>query len=438
MLSSGDRPEEAYDRRFSPRIVAAPFGTFGQIDFSGSRMRSIALSYGAMFSGTLANIGSQSEAPSVCGPATSQHAPWELVCLSQSTGELLDRLPLPGELSAAPLFHNGSWIVATTKGFLFRSSGLSERGTPVLGGDNTAFWGANSRSRMGHLRNLYRSAGSNDQSTAVAVSGAGSALDFVQSGWDWYHWSSSPFVTPLLVQGSRILAATANQFVYAIEIESGKIAWAQRIGTSEDLQVQSRALAVTSRYVVAGTAEGGLSFLNAVTGKAEFQIELPRKAVGERFVGVVSQPLVAGQRIVASSTGSSTVMVNERSQKIEWEIQHGSIASPRRVGETVFLGTVEGRILKLELQSGAIAAERQLGAAEPVASLTLLAGGQEILVAMREGSIHVLRAADLLPVQYFDSQGPITGEWIGNEEAQGSCITTLHGRIRCFASMSSG
>jgi hypothetical protein len=430
LLSEGITHESLDERRFAPRDVASPFGSFGQVDFSGSRLRTLALSYGAMWQGTPLTLPQMQESSVVCGPMPPPRGQWSLVCLSRSTGEVLDILPLPGELSAAPLFHNGSWILATTKGFLFRTMGLSERGTPVLGGDNTSFWGGRSRDRMGHLRSLYRELSSKDQSASMAATGA--SLEFMQSGWAWFHWSSTPFVTPLMVQGSRVLGLTANQFVYAVELESGKIAWAQRVGSTEDLQLESRALALTGQSIVAGNAEGVLTFLNSGSGKVEFQIEVPRKT-GERFVGIVAQPLVAGQRVVASNGSSTTVMINERSRKIEWQVQHGSVASPKRWGESVFVGTVDGRLLKVDLNNGAIAADRLLRRGQPIASLAVLDGGQHLLAAMNEGEVLVLRTTDLVPVQTFQSLGEIRGEWLGHEDKLGSCLSTRSGQLRCFA-----
>lgn len=440
ILAGGELFEEPYQRRYSPKPVAAPFGTFGMVDFSGSRLRTLAQSYGVMYSGTDFVLPQDSEATSICGPAPHSEGANELVCLSQTTGEVLDRLPLPGELSAAPLFHNGSWILATTKGFLFRTAGLSERGTPVLGAENASFWGARSRARMGHLRDIYRKVSSGDQAAGSSPSAtAPTNLEYVQSGWSWFHWSSAAFTSPLLVQGTRIVALTSNQFVYSVDFESGKIAWAQRIGTNEDLQIQSRSLAVSSRFVIAGTADGNLAFLSPSTGKVEFQVEIP-KGVRNRFVGVVAQPLVAGQRIVASNASSSTVMVNERTQRSEWSLPVGSIASPQRSGESVFLGTVEGKILKVDLQSGKVLQERQIVFGEPITSLAILkaAGEDTLLVAQRNGVIRAIRTVDLSDGQEFLSQGVIFGEFIRAETSESVCITTTLGMVRCFAAFKGG
>jgi outer membrane protein assembly factor BamB len=440
ILAGGEHVDQSYQRRYSPKPVAAPFGTFGMVDFSGSRLRSLGQSFGVMYSGTEYPLPQDSEATSICGPAAHNDASNELVCLSQSTGEILDRLPLPGELSAAPLFHNGSWILATTKGFLFRTAGLSDRGTPVLGSTNASFWGAESRARMSHLRNTYRKASSGDQAAGASpASGSSSSLEYVQPGWTWFHWSSAAFTTPLLIQGTRIIALTANQFVYSIEFETGKIAWAQRIGTNEDLQIQSRSLAVSSRFVIAGTADGGLQFLSPANGKVEFQVEIP-KGTRNRFVGVVAQPLVAGQRIVASNASSSTVMVNERTQRAEWSLPFGSIASPQRSGERVFLGTMEGKILKVDIQTGKILMERQIAFGEPIASLAIVKAeeNETLMVAQRNGIIRSLNTADLSEGQQFLSQGVIMGEFIRAETSESVCISTNLGMIRCFAAFKGG
>jgi hypothetical protein len=440
ILAGGEHVAPPYQQRYSQKPVAAPFGTFGVVDFSGSRLRTLSQSYGVMYSGTEYPMPQDSEATSICGPAARNDASNELVCLSQSTGEILDRLPLPGELSAAPLFHNGSWILATTKGFLFRTAGLSDRGTPVLGEVNAAFWGAESRARMSHLRNTYRKANSGDQAAGTTQSSASSTnLEYVQSGWNWFHWSSAAFTTPLLIQGTRIIALTSNQFVYSIEFESGKIAWAQRIGTNEDLQIQSRSLAVSSRFVIAGTADGGLQFLSPATGKVEFQVEIP-KGTRNRFVGVVAQPLVAGQRIVASNASSFTVMVNERTQRSEWSLPVGSIASPQRSGESVFLGTVEGKILKVDIQTGKVLMEAQIAFGEPITSLAIVKAEDKetLMVAQRNGVIRALNTGDLSEDQQFLSQGVIMGEFIRAETSESVCISTTLGMIRCFAAFKGG
>lgn len=422
ILAGGVPTEQTFDRRFSSEWVTAPYGSFGEVDFSGSHLRTLSQSYGEMLRGTEVALPSEGSSLLMCGPSL---APREMRCVSQVTGETLANLPLPGDLSAAPLFHNGSWVIATTKGFLFRVVGLSDEGTPVLGSDNLSFWGAQSRSRMAFLRDTYRAA-------TEGASGEGADLRYVQSSWGWYHWSSSPFVSPLLIQGSRLVAMTSNQFIHAFDFDSGKLVWAQRISKDEQLRIRSRALAVSSRYIIAGTSDSRLLFLDPATGKISWQIALPDQGQ-DRFQGVTAQPLVAGQRIVASNGSSSTVLINERSQQVEWSLPVGSVASPKRFGENIFVGTLDGRVLRVDFQSGKILATVSLSPQEPVASLAVLSGAKRLLVALRSGRVIVLDLADLNEVQEFESVGIVFGEFLDQDESRGVCLSTQDALVRCFA-----
>jgi outer membrane protein assembly factor BamB len=432
----GAEPLEAkLNPRFSSQQVTAGFGLFGELDFSGTRLRSLRQSYGLMSAGTELRFPSELQPAPACGPSRRQN---EMVCVNQKTGELISQLPIPGTVSAAPLFHKGSWLVATSKGFLFRVNGLSPEGAPVLGMENLSFWGAESRERMRYLRELYRQEldqldtdGQQKRGAGSGVDGHGSDLDFVQVGWGWYLWSSSEFVSHFVVQGTRLVAQTANQFVYAIDYESGRTVWAQRIGTDEDLRLQTAALAVTARSVVVGTASGEVLLLNPNTGAVDWRRGL-RSAPGDRFPGVVATPLVIGQKIVASSSTGETVLINERTQQVEWSLPYGSTASPRRLGDSVLLGTSDGLILKVDVASGQIQRRLDLGRQSPVASLFVLPSERLILLGLIDGTVQVRTAADFSLVQTFPSMGVFEGEFTGSPGVASTCITVKEAALRCF------
>lgn len=436
VFSAAEPLEAKLDPRFSLQQVSASFGLFGELDFSGTRLRSLRQSYGLMTEGTELRFPSELQPAPACGPSRRVN---EMVCFSQKTGELIARVPLPGTVSAAPLFHKGSWVVATSKGFVFRTTGLSADGAPVLGMENMAFWGAGSRDRMNYLREFYRQGSQQTEASAEAGGGSGSsgenqrnALEFVQVGWGWYLWSSSEFVSHFVVQGSRIVAMTANQFVYAIDFETGRTVWAQRIGTDDDLRLQSAALSVTARFVVVGAASGEVILLNPNTGAVEWKMPL-RAGPGERFLGVVAPPLVIGQKIVASSSSGETVLINERTKQVEWTVPHGSTASARRLGESIVLGTSDGQVLKLDVATGQVQRRLDLGRQSPVASVAVLPKERFVLVGLVDGSIQVRSASDLSLLQTFASMGPFDGEFTGTAGAESTCITLNDGVLRCFA-----
>ncbi len=439
VFSVSQRLSAKIDRRFSDTEVTAPFGSFGQVDFSGSKLRTLQQSYGQMTRGTELRMNSENSPVAVCGPTKLLN---EMVCLNQNSGEVLSRLPIPGSVSAAPLFHKGSWIVATTKGFVFRASGISEQGAPVLGMENLAFWGASSRDRMSYLREFYRQSESSgavsdgEGAPSGATSSRSQALEFVQVGWNWYLWSSSEFVGHLEVLGSRIIGLTANQFVYAIDFDSGEIAWAQRVGTDEDLRIQSQALAVSANHVIVGSSVGQLQFLNPTTGQLDWQVELNAEA-SDRFKGITAKPLVMGQRVLVSAVSGETKLINERSKQVEWTLPVGSFASGRRLGDSVYLGASTGELLKVDLQSGKVQKRKILSRSEPVASLQELESLRLLLVALVDGSVHVLDSESLETVQQFASQGTFEGEFFGSDSAGQYCITTKKGYLRCFSQLKS-
>lgn len=437
VFSGSETLEAKLDPRFSQQQVSAGFGLFGELDFSGTRLRSLRQSYGLMTESTELRFPNEVQAAPACGPSRRLN---EMVCLSQKTGELIARVPIPGTVTAAPLFHKGSWLVATSKGFVFRTTGLSVEGAPVLGMENMAFWGSGSSERMSYLRRFFRQGSQQaevseevSEGRAAAVETQRNALEFVQVGWGWYLWSSSEFVSHFVVQGSRVVAMTANQFVYAIDFETGQTVWAQRIGAEDDLRLQSAALSVTARHVVVGAASGEVILLNPNTGAIEWKMAL-RAGPGERFPGVVAPPLVIGQSVVASSSSGETVLINERTKQVEWTVPHGSTASARRIGESILLGTSDGKVLKIDVSTGQVQRRLDLGRQSPVASLAVLSKERLVLIGLVDGSIQVRSTVDFSLSQTFASMGPFEGEFTGTLGAESTCITLKDGVLRCFKS----
>lgn len=415
----------------------------------------------SLFQGTVLESSLAFAVVPACGPSPSFNT---LVCYNLLGGERLDELPIPGALSTTPIFFDGTWIFGTTQGFFIRTEGTSVRTTPSLGGSHTAFWGGAARRSMQILRN--RTANSTAKSTAslsaggaqVPGSGAGPSggdsgalpkgatptteglaqnAAFLPLGWKWFHTGSAEFIGTPIVSGSLVYALSANQFLHAFDLVTGRLVWTSRLAPEAPLRLSGAALTATPREILVGTDEGAVLAFDPKDGTAIWRY-LVNSQSEDKFRAIVASPLVLGRSMVVSNAESATQRVSLDGRTVEWSYPVGSIAQVRADESAVYLAGTDGSVTSLESRAGTLRWKVLASPDSPIASVFVSRKKNVLFVATKKGEVSILDLKRGHTLSRLTQVGDVVGEFFAIPgEVSDVCLGFSHAALRCYAAEAS-
>jgi outer membrane protein assembly factor BamB len=379
---------------------------------------------------------------SVCGNSPEQNT---MICFDLNrNGQYIASYPIPGELSATPIFADDSWLLATTKGFLLRvDADKKNKYLPTLGNTNTALWGNNSRKYMASFRPkpIYTEQGK----PTVASPNTDSIKDTAQlsPGIKWVFPSSSEFVgTPIILNG-LVYLFSASHYLQAHDWNTGRLAWALRLAPDVNLRLESNALIATSSEVIVGTDLGTLLILSPKNGSILWSWQIPGAtseqreqtqlpAGPDRFTSISAQPLLSGRNLIVSNAESMTQNISLDSKTAVWSYPNGSVAQPKRYKESIIIGSSTGKVISLNSQTGEVRWSTKItNDSSPITSL-FVTNSEVILAATSRGQIFMINPvsgkilAQNLPI------GETNGEFFAGYDKADACISFSQNGFRCF------
>ncbi len=360
----------------------------------------------------------------VCGPSPERNV---LSCFNLLGGELLDTVPLPGNLSTTPFFYDGSWFIGTSKGFFLRTEGSSVRYTPTLGSVNSRFWGSDSRLYMRALKDrLYPEA-----TRPNASQNAQQIAPNIPNGWKWYYATSSEYVGTPVVSGNSIIIQTAQQFLNSFDVNTGKLLWATRLAPESPLRIGASALTATAREILIGTDEGAILALNPKDGALLWRYSFPIDS-NDKYHAITAAPLVTGRSIIASNAESQTQRVSLDGRNLEWSYPLGSVAQARSDESNVYLGGSNGALAALDLRTGALKWKTLLNPSSPLTTIFVVKDKKMLLVSTKKGEIFLVNSEN----GHIETSTPTLGDSLGEffpvvGEAD-TCLTFVPNALRCF------
>lgn len=363
---------------------------------------------------------------SSCGPSGS---PNELVCVNLSTKSEIGRFPIPGSLSQAPLFFGDSWLIATNKGFLIRTEGLTSQYNPVLGQASSHFWGAYSR---WHMRSLRRTFLKKEGTQKVFDDVFTSSIPNPQ-GWKWFYAGTSEFVGKPVVLNQKVFALTANQFLHAFDWNTGKLLWAKRIAPDGTLRLGTSVLVTLQNELLLGTDEGRLVSLDPNDGKELWVHRVPTRPE-ERFRGIVAAPLVHEKSVFVSSAEGTTQKLSLEGHTVEWSYPLGSIATPIIADENVVIGGADGTIAAIEARTGILKWRSSVSSEAPLTYLLTVPERKVLLAFNQLGKAYLLDMKNGKLLWFSSHMGNIVGEpfLMSKASKRDVCVTFASPSLRCF------
>jgi len=352
----------------------------------------------------------------VCGQAAEFNT---LGCWDLASGEVLADIPVPGQLTSVPQYHDGSWYVGTSRGFFIRIEANGPYLTPSFGIDSQYFHGPDARSVMKSLAASGLTA--KDKADTLMQSYRGG----FRSYWQWYATANAEFVgTPQFGFG-QVFVLTANQSLNAYDILTGKLNWSVRIAPEVQLRLATTSLLLHEKGVLVGTSDGYLLLIEPKNGQLLWR-QLVTPNPSDRFPSVVALALPLADGVVVANAESATQKLNWNSRGVFWSYPTGSVVQPKFDEGTVYIAGSDGAVHKLDAATGQLRWRQPLPVSTPLVAMTLLKKQDRLMVASSDGALFALRMADGGREGTGDAAnfGPVLGDFFnGRVELNEVCLS---------------
>lgn len=361
----------------------------------------------------------------VCGQAAEFST---LGCWDLLSGETLADIPVPGQLTTVPQFHDGAWYVGTARGFFIRIDAIGPFLTPGFGIDSQLFHGPDARSAMKSLIASLNITGEKNDTSLQNFKAR------FRGAWQWFATANAEFIgTPQFGFG-QVFVLTANQSLNAYDTASGRLNWSIRLAPDAQLRLSSYALGLHERGVLVGTSDGYLLLLDPKNGQLQWRQNITASA-SDRFPAVAAPALTLGDGVVVSNAESLTQKFSWEGRSVDWTYPVGAVVQSKFDEGAVFIAGSDGAVHKLDARTGQLLWKKPLPVVSPFVALTMLKRHNVLFAATASGSLHVLSLSngDLLSTADASSHGPVVGDFfVGRADQDEVCLSYRTPGFACW------
>lgn len=361
----------------------------------------------------------------VCGPAAEFNT---LGCWDLVSGETLADIPVPGQLTSVPQFHEGSWYVGTSRGFFIRIEANGGFLTPIFGIDSQLFHGPDARSVMKMLAT---------SSAAYNERGDSALQNFkarFRGTWQWFATANAEFIgTPQFGFG-QVFVLTANQSLNAYDLLTGKLNWSVRIAPDVQLRLATTSLTLHEKGILVGTSDGYLLLIDPKNGQLQWRQPISLSAT-DRFPAVAASALTLSDGIVVANSESATQKLNWETRAAEWTYSIGTVVQPKFDEGALFIAGTDGAIHKVDARTGQMRWRKPLPITGPLVALTLFKKQDVVLAATANGSLFAMRMSngDSEGTGEPSNFGPIVGDFFqGRPDLDEVCLSYRTPGFACW------
>jgi hypothetical protein len=205
----------------------------------------------------------------------------------------------------------------------------------------------------------------------------------------WEHFGGAPIVSSPALGETRIYIATVDDLVYALDRETGELAWryqrppdAARSSALTLLGTPSPTL--VGDVVLYGFSDGTLLALDRETGVLAWE-----RQIGEgRYPDLVAAPVVADGAVFVAGYTQPLVALDLDNLAVRWRLPHGSAAAPILEGEWLYHPGTDGRLRKVHARNGTVAWTWDSNTTGALTTPSLTAAG--LLTTSSEGSLYLV------------------------------------------------
>ena len=233
------------------------------------------------------------------------------------------------------------------------------------------------------------------------------ALDQATGSQKWSAKLSGAILSPSLIQSGRVITIANDGTVFAHDDVTGQQVWAYKLPNVQfSLRGQPAPVRLDERTVVVASANAYVYALDVISGVPRFQ---RRVAVSDghsdiqRLIDVVGDPVVAGQYLVTTSFQGQVTTTDLTTQRVVWSEDASSTNSAEVSGDKVFVSTADGKLKAYNLATGELLWQNEELLNRQLSNPVML--GQNLVVGDLDGVIHLI--------------DPNTGKLIGRAKTSG-------------------
>ena len=221
------------------------------------------------------------------------------------------------------------------------------------------------------------------------------ALDQATGSQKWSAKLSGAILSPSLIQSGRVITIANDGTVFAHDAVSGQQVWAYKLPSVQfSLRGQPAPVRLDDRTILVASANAYVYALDVISGVPRFQ---RRVAISEgrsdiqRLIDIVGDPVVAGQYLVTTSFQGQVTVTDLATQRVVWSEDASSTNRPEVSGDKVFVSTVDGKLNAYSLSTGELAWQNEELLNRQLSNPVML--GQSLVVGDMDGVIHLLDPA---------------------------------------------
>ena len=221
------------------------------------------------------------------------------------------------------------------------------------------------------------------------------ALDQATGSQKWSAKLSGAILSPSLIQSGRVITIANDGTVFAHDAVTGQQVWAYKLPSVQfSLRGQPAPVRLDDRTILVASANAYVYALDVISGVPRFQ---RRVAISEgrsdiqRLIDIVGDPVVAGQYLVTTSFQGQVTVTDLATQRVVWSEDASSTNRPEVSGDKVFVSTVDGKLNAYSLSTGELAWQNEELLNRQLSNPVML--GQSLVVGDMDGVIHLLDPA---------------------------------------------
>ena len=221
------------------------------------------------------------------------------------------------------------------------------------------------------------------------------ALDQATGSQKWSAKLSGAILSPSLIQSGRVITIANDGTVFAHDAVTGQQVWAYKLPNVQfSLRGQPAPVRLDDRTILVASANAYVYALDVISGVPRFQ---RRVAISEgrsdiqRLIDIVGDPVVAGQYLVTTSFQGQVTVTDLATQRVVWSEDASSTNRPEVSGDKVFVSTVDGKLNAYSLSTGELAWQNEELLNRQLSNPVML--GQSLVVGDMDGVIHLLDPA---------------------------------------------
>ena len=218
------------------------------------------------------------------------------------------------------------------------------------------------------------------------------ALDQVTGAQKWTAKLSGAILSPSLIQAGRVITIANDGTVFAHDAVTGQQVWAYKLPNVQfSLRGQPAPVRLDDRTVIVASANAYVYALDVISGVPRFQ---RRVAISDgrsdiqRLIDIVGDPVVSGQYLVTTSFQGQVTVTDLATQRVVWSEEASSTNSPEVVGDKVFVSTTDGKLNAYNLATGELLWQNEELLNRQLSNPVIL--GQNLVVGDLDGVIHLI------------------------------------------------